>query len=177
MLDSVSIWASIRLRLSEGPLGPHLDSFVVTLQEQGYKPSTVRRHILAADKLTEWMRRRRKTAEDLDEVTVERYIESLGRYRSPRIQRGRPPDAVHGAHKLAEHLWQQGVARRSVVDDSEAAQWLGRYDAHLEKVKGLSPGTRRVYLRYTRAFISAKFGTDTLDWSEVTAQDVTIFDG
>jgi site-specific recombinase XerD len=177
MLDTIPLWVRIRSRLRDGPLGPHLDNIIEGFQRQGYKPKTVRRYIHAADRLSVWMRRCGKAAEDLDEVAVEQFVSSRGRHRSPRVRIGRLPDVASGARKIAASLWQQGIAtrRRVSATDSGVDRWLKSFDEHLDRVKGLSSGSRRIYLRYASAFIDAKFGVDPIDWSAVSAGDVAAF--
>ena len=177
MLDSIPLWAKIRVRLCDGPLGPHLEDLVAEIQRQGYRPLTVRRYIQAADMLSVWMKRRGVSAEDLDEVAVERFVRSLGRCRSPRVRLGRLPEVASGARKVAGVLWQQGIAgrRRVTATESDTDRWLRSFDEHLARVRGLGSGSRRNYLRNARAFIDAKFGVDPIDWSTVTAGDIAAF--
>lgn len=175
MLDSIPLWPKIRARLCVGPLAPHLEGLVAEIQIQGYKSETVRRYILAADRLSAWMKRRGYLAEELDEVAVESFVKSLGRCRPSRVRIGRLPEVASGARKVASILWQQGVAGRWRASESHADRWLETYDEHLSRVRGLALGSRRIYLRYAKAFIDTKFCGHQIDWSIVTAKDVAAF--
>lgn len=176
MLDSFRIWPHIRARLRAGPLGHHLDDFVEMLQRQGYGRRVIRHHIRAVDVFGRWLKRRQLVASQVDEATVSRFVAGLGRYTTRLRPHGRLRDLAFGARKLAAMLWQQGVARCAEPPPPTATeQWLRSFDAHLEHVSGVAPGTRHTYLRYARALLEARFGSATPEWSQLRADDITDF--
>ena len=176
MLDSFRIWPHIRARLRAGPLGPHLDGFVELLQKEGYARRVVRRHIRAAGVFGRWLQRRQLAASQVDEVAMSRFIAGLGRYPTRLRPRGRLRDLAFGVRKLAEMLWQQGVARRAESRAPTAAeQWLQSFNEYLERVNGVTLGTRRNYLRYARTLIETRFGSGAPEWSQLRADDITDF--
>lgn len=178
MLDSFRIWPHIRARLQVGPLAPHLDGFVELLQKDGYAPRVIRHHVRAADVFGRWLSRRRLAASQVDEATVSRFVSGLGRYTTRLRPGGRLPDVAFGVRKLAEMLWQQGVARRvEPTPPSATERWLRTFDEYLEQVNGIAMGTRRSYLRYARAFVEARFGSAAPDWSQIRADDIAEFVG
>lgn len=177
MLDSFRIWPHLRARLSAGPLGPHLDGYVELLQKEGYTRRVVRRHIRAADVFGRWLKRRQLAASQVDEAAVSRFLAGLGRYPTRLRPRGRLRDLVFGVRKLAEMLWRQGVARRAEPrpPPTAAEQWLQSFNEYLEKVSGVTLGTRRIYLRYAHTLIKARFGSEAPEWSQLRADDITDF--
>jgi site-specific recombinase XerD len=176
MLDSFRIWPHIRARLEAGPFGPHLDGFVELLQKEGYASRVIRHHIRAADVFGQWLLRRRLGARQVDEAIVSRFVTGLGRYSTQLRPRGRLPEMAFGVRKLAEMLWQKGVARRAQPPPLTATErWLQSFDQHLEHVRGVTPGARRIYLRYARALLAARFGSAAPDWSRLGADDISDF--
>src|SRR5713101_5880256 len=55
------------------------------------------------------------------------------------------------------------------------ASCLRSFDEYLTRVTGVSAGTRRIYLRYARAFLATQFGTRAPTWSAVTAAAIADF--
>jgi site-specific recombinase XerD len=176
MLDSFRIWPHIRARLQAGPLGTHLDGFVEILQKDGYTPRVIRHHIRAADAFGLWLSSHDLAASQVDEATVSRFVAGLGRHTTRLRPRGRSPQIASGVRKLGAMLWQQGVSRRvEPVAPSATKLWLQAFDEHLEHVRGVTLGTRRIYLRYAGAFVAARFGSSAPDWSQLRADDITEF--
>jgi integrase len=54
-------------------------------------------------------------------------------------------------------------------------QCLQPFDEYLDRVSGVSIGTRQIYLLYARAFLQMRFGEAEPDWSALTAEDVADF--
>lgn len=176
MLDSFRIWAHIRARLQGGPLGPHLDGFVELLLKDGYAPGVIRRYLRAADAFGRWLSRRGLPANRVDEATVSCFAAGLGRYTTRLRPGGRLPDLVFGVRKLAALLWQRGIARRTEpAPPTDTERWLQSFDEYLEHVRGLTQGTRRIYVRYAHALLAARFGCAAPDWSQLRAEDITEF--
>jgi site-specific recombinase XerD len=177
MLDSLITRRHDRARLRNGPLYQRLEQFAEVLLGEGYRPSTVRRYVFAAHAFGRWLGHQRLTVHDLDAGTLSRYLEGLGRQRCHQRLRGRLPTAGSGVHKFLRFLRQSGVvspAPRETIR-TEADRWLAEFDHHLDHVVGLSPGTRHMYLRYARRLVETRFGTVALDWSALSADDVTEF--
>jgi len=177
MLESFRLWPQIRTRLESGPLGSHLEPFVAALNEEGYTRNVIRRYLQAADRFTVWLRRHKLSASEIDEAIVTRYIGGLRRTRRAARSVGRLPEIASGVRKLARFLWEHRVAeRRQGSERSQAPeQWLGEYGAHLERVQGVSVGTRRMYLQYARRLCQARFGDTAPVWSALTAEDIAEF--
>jgi site-specific recombinase XerD len=52
---------------------------------------------------------------------------------------------------------------------------LQAFDEYLDRVIGVSAGTRRIYLLYARSFVGMRFGAAEPDWLQLTAEDVADF--
>lgn len=177
MFETLRIWPKIRERIMTGPLGPYCDEYVSWLETAGYSRLGIRRHIQAIDRLGCWLRSRRLSAADIDEQIIEHFVRSFQRIRSPRYTSGRAAEIVGAVRRLAQFLWQRGVANphSSNASTTPASGWLMSYEEYLRQVHGLCVGTRTIYLRYARRFIGTLRGEGELDWSTLTAETVTEF--
>jgi site-specific recombinase XerD len=108
----------------------------------------------------------------MDEALLRAYRSGLTRHRG-----GNLPKAAQGLGHLVRFLHQQGVThlRQDRLVISPIDQWLRAYDAHLEHVAGLAPSTRQGYRHLVRCFLTDCFGTEPLDWSALTATQITTF--
>lgn len=57
----------------------------------------------------------------------------------------------------------------------EAFPCLQPFDEYLDRVSGVSVGTRQIYLLYARSFLQMRFGAAEPDWSALSAEDVADF--
>ncbi len=58
---------------------------------------------------------------------------------------------------------------------SEPFPCLQPFDEYLDRVSGVSIGTRRIYLLYARSFLQMRFGEAEPNWSTLSAEDVADF--
>ena len=177
MLESLVTRKHDRSRLRAGPMRAYLTQVASALLTEQYRPRTVRRYLFMADAFGRWLQRRGVPVHAADERALASYIESLGRFRCGARPRGRLPVAASGARKVLDVLRQHGIVapRRCVAAESDADRWLAAYDHYLDRVAGLSEGTRRIYVRHARALATMRFGSAAPDWSALTADDVAAF--
>lgn len=177
MPDTFQMWPQIRARLRAGPFASHLDPIIDGLTKRGYARTSIRLDLHVLDVLGTWLTRRGIPASAINEATIARFVGGLVRHPSRARPRGRMPEIGCRARRIATVLWEDGIASRDVSTSAptDLDQWLQSFDNHLWRVSGLSAGTRCCYLRFARAFLSARFGTATLAWSFVTADDLTTF--
>jgi site-specific recombinase XerD len=172
MLEHLFARAHVIARLRRGPLGAYLDNFATILHQHGYAPSSIQSYVRTGDTFGRWLHRHGYVINDLDDAVVDRYISGLTRYRS-----GHLPKAAEGLNHLFRFLQHHGVVRQRhpVGPPAPLDQWLAAYDAYLERVVGLSMGTRQGSLCIARRFITSCFGTATPDWPSLTAPMITAF--
>lgn len=175
MPDRLRLWPQVRARLEAGPFGPFVVGYVEDLRREGYAPTVVRRHVRGIDALGQWLSRRRLRLDAVDDATLDRFANGFPRRRSPSRPRGRRTDLLGGMGRFVAFLRSVGVVARSPADRSPTDRFLETFDSHLVTVRGLSCGTRRIYLRYARAFCDATFGASEHEWSRVGPHDVTGF--
>ena len=54
-------------------------------------------------------------------------------------------------------------------------QWLLRFDGYLQRVVGAAPSTRQRYRPLLSRFLVSRFGSNEPDWSNLLADDLTLF--
>ena len=172
MLEQIFVQQGVIARLRRSLLGPHLDSFAASLHHTGYAASSIQRFLCAAERFAHWLQEHGYAVYEMDEALLRAYRSGLTRHRG-----GNLPKAAQGLSHLVRFLHQQGVThlRHDGLVISPLDQWLHAYDAHLEHVAGLAPSTRQGYGHLVRCFLTDCFGTEPLDWSALTATQVTTF--
>lgn len=163
-----------RARLEASPLRRQLEIFATVLEEQGYARRTIRRYLFAGDRFGQWLAAGRIELADVDDPTVERYVESLGRIRCAERPGGRCPDAASAARKLVGFLRVEEQIPWSPPHRFDDAT-LNAFHHYLEHEAGLSAGTRRIYGRYARRLLETRYMQAPADWAALTADDVTDF--
>jgi len=159
MLERLAVRPHICRHIRSGPLGPWIEDFLLALTTNGYATSVIRRHVRAAVVFGDWLVRHQIAVADIDERVVAQFVGARARWRSPSRRNGRLSAVASGVRALAAHLWTHAIAcpGAPVESESELGQWLRRFDAHLEHVRGTSAGTRRIYRRYARALLTSCF--------------------
>lgn len=164
-------------RMREGILGPHLPLIAKALDEADYSTATIRLHLRAANHFGVWLKEKNIAVADVSEITVDSYIQGLGRQCSRSTPNGRLPHSALGLHHLVEVLRQAEVLKpaRATDPQSSVAKWLADFDHHLDHVAGCAFGSRDNYLRYARRLLHDVFGDAEVDWSRLSASTVTDF--
>jgi integrase/recombinase XerD len=177
MLERLGVRPHICRQVRSGPLGPWIEGFLLALTTNGYATSVIRRHVRAAVVFGDWLVQHRIAVAGIDERVVAQFVGARVRWRSPSRRNGRLSAVASGVRALAAHLWTHAIASPAASAESESAQdqWLRRFDEHLDRVRGTSTGTRRIYRRYARALLTSCFGASIPDWSALTASAVTDF--
>jgi site-specific recombinase XerD len=174
MLEHTFVRPSVIARLRRSPMGPYLDTLAASLCQEGYASSSTQRYLCAAEKFAQWLQEQGYAVCEMDEDLLQRYICGLPRYRSGKLTK-----AAQGLSTISKFLHQQGVPRprQAGLPTQPIDQWLREYDTHLEHVIGLTLGTRHLYGRLVKRFITACFGTEPPDWPSLTAARITAFVG
>ena len=135
---------SVVRRHHEGPLGIHVDAYEALLREQGYSRGSTYVHLHIVADLSRWLRRRRLDAGDVDECTVERYLQSRQRF----------VDTYRGAsfvpYKFLGMLRDRGIVTHKtvpiVVDPREIV--VDAFRQYLSQERGLSVSIQCSYTRF-----------------------------
>lgn len=162
---------SVVRRHHEGPLGIHVDAYEALLREQGYSRGSTYVHLHIVADLSRWLRRRRLDAGDVDECTVERYLQS--RHRFVDTYRG----ASFVPYKFLGMLRDRRIVTHKtvpiVVDPREIV--VDAFRQYLSQERGLSVSTQCNYTRFAHQFLRERFGRGSLELSALSATDVTGF--
>lgn len=162
---------SVVRRHHEGPLGIHVDAYEALLREQGYSRGSTYVHLHIVADFSRWLRRRRLDVGDVDECTVERYLQSRQRF----------VDTYRGAsfvpYKFLGMLRDRRIVTHKtvpiVVDPREIV--VDAFRQYLSQERGLSVSTQRNYTRFAHQFLRERFGRGSLELSALSATDVTGF--
>ena len=162
---------SVVRRHHEGPLGIHVDAYEALLREHGYSRGSTYVHLHIVADLSRWLRRRRLDAGDVDECTVERYLQSRQRF----------VDTYRGAsfvpYKFLGMLRDRRIVTHKtvpiVVDPREIV--VDAFRQYLSQERGLSVSTQCNYTRFAHQFLRERFGRGSLELSALSATDVTGF--
>ena len=162
---------SVVRRHNEGPLGIHVDAYEALLREQGYSRGSTYVHLHIVADLSRWLRRRRLDAGDVDECTVERYLQSRQRF----------VDTYRGAsfvpYKFLGMLRDRRIVTHKtvpiVVDPREIV--VDAFRQYLSQERGLSVSIQCNYTRFAHQFLRERFGRGSLELSALSGTDVTGF--
>ena len=153
-----------------GPLEPHMAGFAEELLRQGYSDSAASQHVCFIAHLDRWMQAEGVGLDSLDDSVAERYLtqrRAAGyvEYRS-----------VKALVPLLEYLAPLGVLPvPQEVPPDPVAELLGRYRAWLLVERGVTPGTARGYVDCVRPFVATRTSGDALEFTGLTAAEVTAF--
>lgn len=171
MIESLFKQGSVRSRLQSGPLASQLPLIAVALHKEQYHPESIRRYLRVADGFGRWLRKSGMRIAETDEAVLARYIASIGRRRNGQLRA-----AGRGLPKVLMLLrMQHAVGEPVPVTHTEGDAVVAVFDSDLDRVAGLSWGTRCRYLRHARSFVMAVFGTASFDIAKVTPYAITDF--
>jgi integrase/recombinase XerD len=153
-----------------GPLEPHVAGFAEGLLRQGYSRSAACQHVCFIAHLDRWMQTEGVGLDGLGGSAIERY---LAQRRAAGYVEYR---SVKALRPLLEYLAPLGVLPiPQEVPPDPVEELLGRYRAWLLVERGVTPGTARGYVDCVRPFVATRARSDTLEFTGLTAADVTAF--
>jgi len=155
--------------LLDSPLRPHVEHYVTSLQQQGYRTKTITQHVYRLRRFGQWLQRKRLTLENIDEKIVADFI-----------RRTRPRDAHDGLPQVLRRLL--GILRRAgetpppePVRRSPAQCIADGYREYLRVERNLAPQTVENYSRYVEKFLIDRFGAVRADLRELKLTEVIRF--
>ena len=132
--------------LRASPLGAHLDAFAAELIRAGYQQFTGQIRLRVLKDLGSWLEARGHGVADLDEELIVAYLEE----RRRKCRHG----SRRGLHAFLELLRRRDVVPPAAIIESSAADKLRlRYEAYLQRERGLSPVTIEGYRPFVRRFL------------------------
>ena len=158
-------------RQHEGPLGVHIDAYEALLGEQGYSRGSTYVHLHVVADLNRWLKRRKLDLDDVDERTVERYLQSRRRFM----------DGYRGAssipYKFLGMLRDQGIVKDKSMTVTFGAcdVAIAKFRQYLAEERGLSASIQCDYTRFAHQFLRERFARGSVILSMLSARDVTEF--
>ena len=138
-----------------------MDAYEALLGEHGYSRGSTYVHLHIVADFSRWLRRRRLDAGDVDECTVERYLQSRQRF----------VDTYRGAsfvpYKFLGMLRDRRIVTHKtvpiVVDPCEIV--VDAFKQYLSQERGLSVSIQCNYTRFAHQFLRERFGRGSLEFS------------
>jgi site-specific recombinase XerD len=159
------------LRLQDGPLGPHVESFAALLSRQGYCRNNGWQKIRLVADLSRWLLQKHIGLRQLDEQRVSAFFQA----RCKRVSRHSGDYATMTL--LLRHLRQSHAipvppppAARNDIDVIERD-----YSNFLLQERSFMPASVRQYVPAARRFLSHRFSSGRVRLKKLRAKDVTDF--
>lgn len=178
MLERYWKGASTLWRYRVGPLGGHTDALADRFHERGYQYHTARLLLRGVAHLSHYLLWR--GIGQVEEMRPE-HLDSFFKEHLPHCACEGPNSGVFSAtpaavHHLLEYLNERGLLRgfeSAPVPPDSVAGILMRYDAHLEKIRGLSKCSRGLHRSVIQRFLDARQNRlGELRLSDLTPEDV-----
>jgi integrase/recombinase XerD len=156
--------------LVRGPLEPYVGGFAEEAVAAGLHRAGAEQHVCFVAHLDRWMRAEGVGLGGLSSSVIERYLaqrRAAGyvEYRSARALR-----------PLLDYLTPLGVLPvPPEVPAGPVEELLGRYRDYLLVERGVTPGTARGYVDCVRSFVAGRMSGEAVDFTNLTATDVTVF--
>lgn len=146
------------------------------MTERGYAQSTVGRYLIGLRRFVEWMPRRGVRIDRIDEAAIIRFLdeelpprcEHCGHVSNDRS------DASAGLSHLLVVLRVRGVIAEP-VPTTAVDEELRRFDAYMDRVRGLAPKSRSMALRTVGRLLKRRFGAGPLDIAAIRPDHVRSF--
>jgi len=177
MIEKLFPRAFMRRRMAASQLGIILFDFALYLRGTGYARKSLHQLLAVVEHFSRWMSTQSLRVRDLDEAVVERFVRShLPRCRCPKPA---PRARIHyrSALRLLLSFLREHAALRSKPPGRlyGFGKLLIQYDDYLNRVAGLTEGTRDDRLRYAREFLRWRFGRDRVQPRSLSPTDANRF--
>jgi site-specific recombinase XerD len=170
MIDQVFTLPTTIARIRQGPLSEYIDAFAVAQKERGYAEHSIRQQIVAIGYFSHWLKEKHIAPGDLDYDTVDRFLRL--RQQQSRIRRGDQKTLKAIVAMLAE----AGITTaRQLVAGTASSRVVDDFRFYLRQERRLSEATLLNYIPVVEQFLSESFGNRKLNFSALSAPDVTTF--
>jgi site-specific recombinase XerD len=124
----------------------HLDGFIATMTQAGYRPLTIQEHVRAAAHLSRWVEHRKRSLSDLDGSEVHGFKEHLAVCECVGFKR-RAKDDGRGADLFLQHLRDIGLVTQLVPQASPQPPLLTGFCQWMRQHRGAKEETLKGYGR------------------------------
>ena len=164
--------AAVARRLRGGPLGPHIDSYITTIDALGFAESTVRTQLWFLSDLGQWLEQQSVPIADLDEQGVEAFLDDR-RSRRGGLHRS----DVATASRFLGYLRDEKIVVPAEIPVSESASGdlVERFEVYLSRERGLVQVTLDSYRPFVERFLVHCFKDELLHFERIGASDISSF--
>lgn len=155
---------------------PHIGALKRFLTERGYATHTVYAYLDCVAHFSQWAERSDFDLARIDEVVVAQFLdEHLPHCKCGWPTRSDRRSAGAALSHLLLVLRTLGMTAAKAVSINPVEEELCRFDEHMEHVRGLAPGTRRLMLRIVRELLRERFRDRPVVFSAITPEHVRRF--
>jgi integrase/recombinase XerC len=163
-------------QLRRSPLAPYVDAFERYLGERDYAPHRTATYLGCLAHFGRWMDRRLLQVESLDENRIAEFLDGhlpQCDCAAPVVRTREDLSAALG-HLLVVLRADAAIAER-MPGTTPVDEELRRFDERMDRVQGLAPTTRTLYLRTVRRLLVEQFGERAVDFGAITPERVRRF--
>lgn len=157
--------------LRVGPLTCDIDGFAAQLAVDGYAHSSARDKLRLISDLSRWLEHEGLGVEGLDEQRIEAFLLARGSRRTAQRE-------ATTLRQLLSYLRENEripAAPSGRSSDCPIARLARAYERFLVHERGLTSATVKNYLPTVHAFLTERFGTETVQLKRLVAQDANQF--
>lgn len=151
-----------------GPIAAYLEQYAQRLRQQGYSRPTGRYHLGLLGDFNDWLERKGILTVEVDSYMAKRYL----RGRRRRLMHRSDDELI--LTRLVHMICPQAI-NPAPKASTAAEQVVQGYVRFLEEERGLSRATVVSYVPFIRKFLAHQFPNDNIDFTRLSAQDVTAF--
>lgn len=155
--------------LRMGPLRDHIEPFIKHLQERGYPEEGIQKRFIVVNTLSHWLGLRQMPLSGLSQARIEEFI-TFHKY-CRRYQ------TLRDARELIDFLRTRGAIPKPKLAPIQCPmeRILKGYSDYLVGERGLQAASVRRQIYYGRMFLSETFEAGTLQFSKLSAREVSQF--
>jgi site-specific recombinase XerD len=154
-------------RFRSSLLGSHIDQLANDLLAFGYTRKTIRYHLRIVEHFGRWLKRRRRSTEDITDQDVARYVDQRGCVRN---------GDASALRRIVELLRERGIVpKRPTGVLTPGQKIIDGFSCYLQQERALAPSTIIYYRRHASEFLRARFGDAQVEFSLLSAGDVVNF--
>jgi site-specific recombinase XerD len=163
-------------QLDEHLRQPHIGALKRFLTERGYASHTVYAYVDCVAHFSQWAERTDPDLAQIDETVIAQFLdEHLPHCKCGWPTRSTRRDASAALGHLLLVLRTLGITAAKAESITPVEEELRRFDEHMEHVRGLAPGTRRITLRIVRELLRGRFRDRPVVFSAITPEQVRSF--